>query len=63
MKAAAISKTGDGTETVVAVFEADTKEGIENLSNRWLDCSGRLADIPDTWGVKEAEAAHAKGEI
>ena len=56
MKAAAISKTSDGKEVVVAVFEADTREGIESLSNRWLDCSGRLAPLSDDDTTLTAQA-------
>lgn len=47
MKVAAISKTSRGVETVVAVFQAPTRDGIQDIANRWLSCSGRLADLHD----------------
>jgi len=63
MKAAAISKTSDGKEIVVAIFQADTREGIADIASRWLSCSGRLADLDPIDDTTSAQLKLERGEL
>jgi len=61
MKAAAISKTSDGTETVVAIFEAPTLDGIKDIMSRWLPCSGRIEFVGPNETPEGAQKLLEKG--
>lgn len=63
MKAAAIGKTSDGKEIVVAVFQADTRKGIQDIASRWLPCSGRLADLDQNDDTASAQLRLDRGEL